>query len=546
MCGKWVAFQRVWPNCLLIGFLYTLGNDLARFIGPLITVEDCTMSSIRRYIAGTLFALVAAFVAAAASAEPWSFGLISDTQWRPATPENRSVATHIVDAVNRQFVDAKVDLVLQVGDLTDDGSNAALDMRAAHNRVLADARIPFYPLRGNHEGSVKAAIHFGKAFPNLPGTPGGGGSSPELPGEAGHTYSFVHKGVKFVLLDQFTLADGSPKGRARTVADYQPWIDRELSAHDHRHAFVLAHKDLLGQNHKDNLFGVGDEKPEMQNAFFASLDRNGVRYYLCGHDHFHYRSLVASPDRRATVEQIIGASDSYKFYAPKKPFSKRDQPLAQDLYKIGYYIYTVDGPRLTVRYYAAAPFGDKPANPQWQLRETFGYSLNGRAFLVKSGDSYANVADSVSAGGGFVGTAMQIRSGTNRTSGLIVGGQLAKLVTTGWSPKNGPKLASDVLTLWGMAGELGSNQTDTFVLSMSFQRGNLGDALMKSGTFGLLARDADGPWRLAVDANEGGRKSFVFGPWNKDYPLGTYGIDLAANTAWAVINHASDFAVGQP
>ena len=157
------------------------------------------------------------------------------------------------------------------------------------------------------------------------------GSSPPLPGAAGLTYSFVHNGVKFLLLDQFTLADGSPDGKAYTMADYQPWIDRELSAKDHRHAFVLAHKDLLGRKHKDNLFGAGnDDNPDVQNAFFASLSRNGVRYYLCGHDHMHYRSLVTSPDGRSTVQQIIGASDSYKFYTPKKPFSPRDRPLGRN------------------------------------------------------------------------------------------------------------------------------------------------------------------------------------------------------------------------
>ena len=407
------------------------------------------------------------------------------------------MAINIVDAVNRQFVAAKVDLVLQVGDLTDDGTDAALDTRAAHNRALAAAGIPFYPLRGNHEPSLQAAIHFGKAFPSLPGTPGNGGSSPPLPGAAGHTYSFVHNGVKFLLLDQFTLADGSPGGKAYTMADYQPWIDRELSAKDHRHAFVLAHKDLLGRKHKDNLFGAGnDDNPDMQNAFFASLSRNGVRYYLCGHDHMHYRSLVTSPDGRSTVQQIIGALDSYKFYTPKKPFSPRDRPLAQELYKIGYYVYTVDGPRLTGRYYATSPFGDAPANPRWELRETFGYSLNGREFLVQNGDSYARIADSVSAGDGYVGTAMRIRSGTNHTLETPRSGRLAKLVTTGWSPKTGSNLASDVLTLWGMAGRLGSDETDTFVLSMSFHRPELADDLLKSGRVGILTPDAGGKWRL--------------------------------------------------
>ena len=122
---------------------------------------------------------------------------------------------------------------------------------------------------------------------------------------------------------------------------------------------------------------------------------------------------------------------------------------------------------------------------------------------------------------------MRIRSGTNHTLETPRSGRLAKLVTTGWSPKTGANLASDVLTLWGMAGRLGSDETDTFVLSMSFHRQDLGDDLLKSGAVGILARDADGKWRLAVDANHGGKKAFVLGPWDKSYGLGAYGIDLA-------------------
>jgi len=36
---------------------------------------------------------------------------------------------------------------------------------------------------------------------------------------------------------------------------------------------------------------------------------------------------------------------------------------------------------------------------------------------------------------------------------------------------------------------------------------------------------------------------FVPGPWNASYKLGTYGIDAATNTAWAVVNYNGVFAV---
>jgi 3',5'-cyclic AMP phosphodiesterase CpdA len=482
-----------------------------------------------------------------APAEAWRFGVMADTQWIPVDTENNSVAIHVVDAINRQFINAKVDLVLQVGDLTDNGTKAGLNTRAAHAKALAAAGIRFYPLRGNHEGKAEAAAWFDKAFPNLPGTPGNGGSSPSLPGAAGRTYSFVHKGVKFILLDQFAMAESSSK-KGYSMADYQPWINRELAAKDHEHAFVLAHKNLLGQNHKDNLFGDrSDANPDMQNAFIGSLKHNGVRHYWSGHDHIHHRSLVTSPDGAATVQEIIGASDSYKFYTPKAPFSPREVPLAQQMERIGYYTYTVDGPRISACYYSAAAFGEAPATPQWRLEETFGYSLNGKEFLVKKGQPYTSVSDSIGTGDGYAGTSMRILAGSNDSVAKTADGRdTARQVTTGWAPKAEPSLASDILSLWGMQKELGSQQTGTFVIAMTFPGGTLADDVVKSGSFGLLARDSAEKWVLAIAENQGGTKQFVAGPWKGDYGLGTYGVDPNAGTAWAVVNHGGDFAVGKP
>lgn len=505
------------------------------------------MFTCRRYFQFVLAIILGLLVVSGsgyALAETWSFGVLGDTQWSPAGPEDNSVAIHIIDAVNRQFIDAKVDLVLQVGDLTDKGSKAAMNTRAAHNRALSEAGIAFYPLRGNHEGKPEAAGYFSEAFPNLPGTPGNGGSSPALPGAAGRTYAFVHKGVKFILLDQFALIKPSSQ-KGYTIADYQPWIEQELAAADHEHAFVLAHKNLLGQNHKDNLFGQSnDDNPEMQSAFITGLDRSGVRYFWSGHDHIHHRALVTGPDGAGSAQQIICASCSHKFYTPRAPFSPREAPLQQEMNRIGYYIATVDGPRLTVRYYSAPEFGAEPATPAWTLQETFGYSLNGKSFVVPRGESYVSVADLAPTDGGFSGTKMQILGGKNENPGKTHDGRpLARLVCTGWSPKSGEKLASDILSLWGLEQALGSARTDTYVLSMAFDRGGRSEADLVSGQFGVLARDSAGGWTLAVAGNQEAPK-FVAGPWKSEYGLGTYGVDLKTGSAWAVVDRAGEFAVG--
>ncbi len=91
--------------------------------------------------------------------------------------------------------------------------------------------------------------------------------------------------------------------------------------------------------------------------------------------------------------------------------------------------------------------------------------------------------------------------------------------------------------------EIGSEQSDTYALSLSYDHHRLLPIQLEKGLLGLVARDEKGHWVNAVDMNVGGAKKLVVGPYKSGYELGTYGIDLKARTVWAVINHAGDFAV---
>jgi hypothetical protein len=465
-------------------------------------------------------------LAGAVHAEAWKFGVIGDTQQTVAGGQN-TVATPIIDAVNQRFIGAGVSLVVQVGDLGDDGSNASLTTRAAHNAALTAAGIEFYPLRGNHDVS---ATNFNTAFPNLPGTPGGGGSSPA--GYAGLDYTFVYNNTKFMLLDY---NDGV---ETTTVKN---WMSSELSAADHQQAFVFSHTNLLGQNHKDNLFGSGnDSDPATQNIFFNTLAQNNVKYVISGHDHMNHRSIVTSPDGQNKLQEVITQSDSTKFYTASSGFSTREQSISDQQNMIGYYVYTVDGPRVTGEYWATPVVNSTiGANPVWTLQDTFGYSLNGRQFTIPRGSSYTGVADQIASGAGFRGTSMKILGGTNGTTGTAEGNRAeVDDLNTGWSPR-AEGLASDVLTLWGMNNGLGSGVTDQYVLSMSFATSEALD----SGDVFMVTRDASGQWVNAFNGDVGGTPQFVLGAYNSSYGLGAYGIDPTTSSAWAVVNHGGDFAV---
>ena len=119
-------------------------------------------------------------------AEPWKFGVMSDTQWIGADDGKNpnTVSVDIIKALNQEFINQGVKFVVQVGDLVDQtGSTPASvataeDTRAAFAQELYNARIGFFPFRGNHDANNLAGYEFKRIYPQtLTGTnelhPGG-------------------------------------------------------------------------------------------------------------------------------------------------------------------------------------------------------------------------------------------------------------------------------------------------------------------------------------------------------------------------------------
>ncbi len=74
--------------------------------------------------------------------------------------------------------------------------------------------------------------------------------------------------------------------------------------------------------------------------------------------------------------------------------------------------------------------------------------------------------------------------------------------------------------------DLGTEQTDMYALSLSYDHRRLLPMQLGKGLLGLVTRDEKGNWVNAVDMNFGGTKKFVLGPYQNGYELGTYGVDL--------------------
>ena len=522
---------------------------------------------------------------AAISDTAWKFGVMADTQWRTggnAGGEPASCAVSIIDALNREFIRHDCKFVIQVGDLVDVEAVSGvrtLATREAHAHALYNSGIGFFPVRGNHEATKTAAAEIPALFPQTLGTGPylfgatnfqspiltGGSSAPMS--LQGLTYSFDYDNVRCILLDQFTRSDGTnynKKDNNDNMVDQVDWVEEVLADKPaDSHAFVFAHKNLIGQNHKDVLFGK-DLKANAgpRDAFITSLSNHGVRYCLGGHDHMHHRSIVTNSSHDVGVGQIICSSNSYKFYIPRDGDDGREIPIGQELFSIGYYIFTVDGPRVTVDFYSAShgyDYGDQdliipPSAMAFHLRDNFGYSLNGNQFEVARGGAYTGIVDSCQ------GTTARILSGQNGNSETdYLNRSLAKTVNTGWSePDPADDAAGMILTLWGMADNLSlynpnltgllpdapeSREADIYTLSLSYNPTKIRPSQLVGGDFALAARDGDnnGSWVNAVDLNSGGARNFKYGPWRAQYGLGTYGVDPRTKTVWAVINHEGNF-----
>jgi len=559
--------------------------------------------------------------ASVSSAQSWKFGVMADTQWGvPDDGKNPgSCSVEIVKALNKQFIAKKVKFVIEVGDLVDKlgdrktGVTAesianAEGVRAAFAQELYNAGIGFFPVRGNHDAHRLSGVEIKRIYPQTqngtmnatpasvfaipnpdaatqpfpkqegsPFTMGTNFCSPDPTKTrnldwSGLTYSFDYENARFILLDQFSPLNAKEGEKPDLTIDQQvAWIGDTLAGKPAGgHAFVFGHKGLISENHVDTLFGPDPAESGLnQNAFITALYKNGVRYYMQGHDHMHDRSLVSITTGTPTdgvsprVQNIICSSDSDKFYRPRVPSNdetynvgvfghSRQAMVSQELRTVGFYIYTVDGPRVTGEFYSAKVPNAAP-NPRCKAEpdmcefiipttpeltfvkaETFGYSLNGKEFLVcqanqeNCNSSYTQVADT------YKGTRAKILSGANGSTAQDKNQRpFLKTVDTGWTDKD-DTTATNILSLWGMA-DLNSDRTDVYTLSMT-------DASLATGRFALASKK-DGKWINAVDKNKGGAKQYVAGPWKEGYGLGTYGFDAQTNTAWAVVNYAGKFAV---
>lgn len=146
---------------------------------------------------------------------------------------------------------------------------------------------------------------------------------------------------------------------------------------------------------------------------------------------------------------------------------------------------------------------------------------------IAAGSTYAKAVDATSAVAGTKGaTAAHLLDGT-ASHDTTIQSSFASYFS---SASNDAIRQSDVYSLAGTG-------TDVFVLELSFSSIGINSY--------LAYLDNTSKWANAVTGNTGGSSVIVLGAYNPsvDFHLGYYGIDLANQSVWAVLNYKSTFSV---
>ncbi len=173
--------------------------------------------------------------------------------------------------------------------------------------------------------------------------------------------------------------------------------------------------------------------------------------------------------------------------------------------------------------------------------------------VAASGGSYAGLASIVTGGNGNLGTVAEMLGGQNNTDPT-------QTVTMTWRtrapdeikgstttpPMNNSAgagfLVSDVVQIGGTGGS-------AYVLEMTYNNALLGgtDAAAQDAADGwlyLASLSPGGLWEPAVSPElTGFTPSGNLGAWAGQTTVGDWGVDLAHNAVWAVVNYTGDFAV---
>jgi len=251
-----------------------------------------------------------------------TFGLITDLHY--ADIEHKKNKTrfyrHSINKVKiaiEEFKKQNVDFIIELGDLKDQPSNGDKAVTLGYlKKVEAELQKfggPVYHVLGNHDVDCLSKSEFLNVIKN--------GNTPS----ASNFYSFVNKGIKFIVLDANYKADGSDYDSGNFTWDetYIPsqqldWLKAQLSDPE-QPAIIFVHQQIDSFHRKDDPHCVRNAEA-VRNILEAN---NNVIAVFQGHNHaggyqyqkgIHYYTLKAmvegpSPENSFAIARIDQKKD---------------------------------------------------------------------------------------------------------------------------------------------------------------------------------------------------------------------------------------------
>lgn len=480
-------------------------------------------------------AAAASLALSASFAHAWTFGVITDTQGAGAYP---LVSTRLMEPVVDRFINThSIDMLLSVGDLSDQGSEAEFDLWRQTAQPIYDANIPVYATRGNHDVKTETITVvndplFGPV--DVRGTEIWDAkmtelSAPELIQGPGASYLFSYENAFFINVDLYGTIPTELIGWLTQVA----LPAAALSGAEHK--FLNQHEPWFGKARS----GVLSADPATELELLAGMAQAGVSTIFVGHDHQYSRSVALDPEGNVLLNHIVTGSNAEKYYRLEETPGPNEGQAVQTNNRVGYSVVDVDGPLVTFSYYESpAPDSSNTDawTPEWSIADQFSYATNGDQYFVAADESFAGL-ESTSP----IGTVATLLDGMNETYQTATTDpdapetpetyNLGQIVSFAWLDAT-DQTVSDILLLNGLADEANGIEADAYTLQLSYD-----DAGIADETLLILALfdEATQSWIPATDANLGDADAQA-----------TFTLDADANTISATLDHnaaGSRFAV---
>lgn len=221
-------------------------------------------------------------------------------------------------AVLEKFEEEGVDIVIPVGDLTDNGTTGEFETWTSIAREFRDRGMEFFPLMGNHEDSWAWSVEWVDFMKDY------------IPEDAYHLvgaeyldYYVIRENVLFILLKYYHLPIAFPWIK-QVVLDNRDKVD---------HIVIASHDGLIGAKYGETREMIV-EGPEGEDRLFSQWDE--IRGFFSkhdvlwvqGHEHLYQRSVIRGPlgygheswtpadgpYRMQMYTQIMAGNASYKGY----------------------------------------------------------------------------------------------------------------------------------------------------------------------------------------------------------------------------------------